>query len=283
MFNKILLIDPKTTIGKFLSRSLSAEGYEVTTAPSPAAARKKLTTLAPNLVIVNSIGSIGQTAAWLAQAEAVEWAAPAILLTEEAEAPREAAETGNRLAAPFAFQDLLLLVQDTLYQRTLAGHTPFRLSAALLEKVEAVLDVLREDLRARCVILSSATGRLIDTAGAVDRGVAISLAALMAGGFSATAQAAQLLGHGETYDSNLQESEGFGLYAIRLHDRLTLSVAFSDKIAVGLVRHYTAQAAIDILEILAHKARQPEVVRELKLDDAFRQTVGQALANILSE
>jgi predicted regulator of Ras-like GTPase activity (Roadblock/LC7/MglB family)/CheY-like chemotaxis protein len=279
MFNRILLIGCGTTLGDLLNDSLASEGYEVTVAPSLADAQNRFAHADPHLVIINGIG---QTAAWSSRAEQKNWPVPIIILVDQDTAHTFESQTEHRLVAPFAFQDLLLLVQDALYQRTLTGRRPFQLPPALIDKIAKILSVLRDDLRARSVILSSATGRLIETAGMVDRGVAISLAALMAGGFSATAQAAQLLGHGEAFDSNLQESEGYGLYAIRLHNRLILSVAFSDKITVGMVRHYTAQAAVDILEVLAREASQTDAAQELDLDADFCQTVNQALGDILN-
>jgi predicted regulator of Ras-like GTPase activity (Roadblock/LC7/MglB family) len=133
------------------------------------------------------------------------------------------------------------------------------------------------------VVLSSSGGRLIKTAGVVDQGTAISLAALMSASFTATAKAAQLLGHADMFDSNLQESEGYGLYAIRLQNKLILSVAFSTKITVGMVRHYAAQATLDILELLARDARRTDNGEDFELDADFRHTVNRALGDILGD
>ncbi len=279
MFNKILLLGPNTTMTEFVKRSLVIEGYEVVTQAAPETAHRQWAQLEAHLVLINSIR---QTADWLNRALQIEWPVPVIVLTM----PKTDVEPGQErfvLPVPFAFQDVLLLVQDALYQRTIHGRQPFQLSAELIDQIETILETLREDLRSRCVILSSSSGRLIKTAGAVEQGTAISLAALMSAGFSATAQAAQLLGHGEMFDSNLQESEGHGLYAIRLHDRLVLSVAFSARITVGMVRHYTAQAAVDILELLAREAQDTQPTQELLLDANFRQSVNQMLGNILRD
>jgi predicted regulator of Ras-like GTPase activity (Roadblock/LC7/MglB family) len=216
----------------------------------------------------------------------MDWPVSVVALVKRAPDP----EDGHRcpshwqcLTSPIAFQDLLLEVQDALYQRALAGRRPFQLPAALTERVEAILSTLREDLNARCVVISSSGGRLITTVGVVDHGVAISLAALMSAGFSATAKAAQLLGDDDMFDSSLQESEGYGLYAIRLRDRLILSVAFSSRVTVGMVRHYAAQAAVDILEALVCEAGQDRALNELGVDDDFRETVTHALENILGD
>lgn len=278
MFNKVLLISTKTILGKFLNQSLAAEGYEVAMSATPAAAHQRASRLDPDLILVNGVGKQPE---WLGWVDTTEWPAPAIILVDEKNAGA-VSEAHLCLKAPFAFQDLLLLAQDFLYQKEQGGR-PFQLPAWLLDDVEAILDVLREDLRARGVILSTSSGRLIKTAGVVEQGDAISLAALMAAGFSATARAAQMLGQGEMFDSSLQESEGYGLYAIRLQDKLILSVAFSDQITVGMVRHRTAQATVDILELLARETERNGFTQDWGLDNDFYQDASQALNNLLRD
>lgn len=278
MFDTLLLVDAETTLGHFVHCSLQAEGYQVVTATGLEQAVECLSDLKPGLVLIHSTG---RDQDWLQDARAVAWEAPVLVLAA-APVPHVPPDW-QFLMVPCAFQDLLLLIQDILYQRTLVGQRPFQLSAALLDRIEAVLTRLGDDVRARCVVLSSSGGRLIRTVGGVEQGVAIALAALMSAGFSATARAAQMLGQGDAFDSSLQESEGYGLYAIRLHDRLILSVAFSDQITVGMVRHYAAQAVVDILEILIHGTEMDENMGDLNLDTEFRQTVSKALGDMLGD
>jgi DNA-binding response OmpR family regulator len=283
MFDTLLFIAPHPVWGQFLERSLTLEGYRVVAVDSVAAAAAEMGETEPDLVLLNGVD---QPEDRLAQAEAMAWEPPVIVLLdspETAEGVGEMPVGWQPLTAPFAFQDLLMVVQDTLYQRTLTGQAPFQLSASLLERINAILTALREDLRARCVVLSSSGGRLIKTAGVVDQGTAISLAALMSASFTATAKAAQLLGHADMFDSNLQESEGYGLYAIRLQNKLILSVAFSTKITVGMVRHYAAQATLDILELLARDARRTDNGEDFDLDADFRHTVNRALGDMLGD
>jgi DNA-binding response OmpR family regulator len=278
MFNQILFVSTKSGWGECLERSLTAEGYEVVTVASVEEARLHLGE-APDLVVVNAVG---RPPAARAQVRELDWPVPVIVLTEDL-AAMPVTEPLHYLASPFAIQDLLLLVQDTMHQRALGGRQPLYLSAALVEGIERVLQDLREKLRARCVVLSSSSGRLISSVGALEPGTAISLAALMAASFAASAQAAQIFADEDMFDSSLQESEGYGLYAIRLRDRLILSVAFSSQVTVGLVRHYAAQAAIDILELLVCEAEGSEVGEELTLDVDFRDTVFRALGDILED
>lgn len=278
MFDRILLLDEHTALGAMLTKSLAAEGYEVMSVAKADAARRRMEDLAPHLVVINAVG---QPEPWLEAAAAVEWTVPVILLTAEGEVPIAERQDWQRLSAPFAFQDMLFLVQNALQQRTLSGQRPFELPPGLIVEVKRILRDLREDVRARCVVLSSSSGRLIKTVGAVDRSVAISLAALMSGSFSASAKAAQLLGQNDMFDSNLQESEGYGLYAILLRDKLILTVAFSTQVTIGMVRHYAAQAALDILEVLMHETAADDAPAALNVDADFRQDVVEALGNLL--
>jgi hypothetical protein len=119
--------------------------------------------------------------------------------------------------------------------------------------------------------------------GGIERGTAITLAALMSGSFTASARAAQLFGEEDMFDSSLQESEGYGLYAIRLHDSLILSVAFSNAVTAGMVRHYAAQAAIDILELMVSRSEDAETLETLELSAEFRKDVNNVLGDILGE
>jgi hypothetical protein len=50
-----------------------------------------------------------------------------------------------------------------------------------------------------------------------------------------------------------------------------------------MVRHYAAQAAVDILEALVCEAGQDRALNELGVDDDFRETVTHALENILGD
>jgi predicted regulator of Ras-like GTPase activity (Roadblock/LC7/MglB family) len=223
--------------------------------------------------IVNAANDVGLT--------------PVLILSDRETADTLTSLGGDRtlqeLQMPFSFQDLLLIVQDMLYQRTLRSRRPFRFSKELDEAITEILRALREDLRANCVVLSSSGGRLITSVGGIDRGTAITLAALMSGSFTASARAAQLFGDEDMFDSSLQESEGYGLYAIRLHDSLILSVAFSNAVTAGMVRHYAAQAAIDILELMVSRSEDAENLEALELSAEFRENVNDVLGDILGE
>jgi len=281
MFNKILLLGPRTSLGEVLKDSLIAEGYDVVRAPSIDELERHFDETAPHLVLVNGIGPKGD--AWLARATEHHWAVPVVALIEPETSGEQSVRDWQTLSEPFAFQDLLFIVQNALHQRTLSGRRPFELPPGVVDRVETILKALRNDLRARCVVLSSSSGRLIKTVGAVDRSIAISLAALMAGSFSASAKAAQLLGQGDLFDSNLQESEGYGLYAILLRDRLILTVAFSAKVTIGMVRHYAAQAAVDILETLVSETERDDLFKELNLSEDFRDDVLRSLGKLLGD
>jgi predicted regulator of Ras-like GTPase activity (Roadblock/LC7/MglB family) len=282
--NAIIWISSPTALSEFLSRSLEAEGYELTRLSSLDDARRLHGEDAVNLVVINGIQQVPSEI--VKAASDVDFT-PVLLLsdTETADTLTSLGDdrTLQELQMPFSFQDLLLIVQDMLYQRTLRSRKPFRFSRNLNDAITEILKNLREDLRANCVVLSSSGGRLITSVGGIDRGTAITLAALMSGSFTASARAAQLFGDEDMFDSSLQESEGYGLYAIRLHDSLILSVAFSNAVTAGMVRHYAAQAAIDILELMVSRSEDAENLEALELSAEFRENVNDVLGDILGE
>jgi predicted regulator of Ras-like GTPase activity (Roadblock/LC7/MglB family) len=286
MLDHILFIAPETPLTTTLKLSLSAEGYAVTQVATPVAAAAVLSAEEVSLIIVDaSHASLSRL-----NAEGDGWCHPALFLVEEGatldpDPTRLVSDQvdASILTMPFSFQDLLLIIQDTVYQEIQQGRRPFQLSPELADKITTILGKLHRDLHARCVVLSSSGGRLITSVGGIDRGTAITLAALMSGSFTASAKAAQLFGDEEMFDSSLQESEGYGLYAIRLHDSLILSVAFSDAVTAGMVRHYAAQGAIDILELLVGEEEAAQSLRDLELSANFRRDVNQVLGDMLGE
>ncbi len=155
------------------------------------------------------------------------------------------------------------------------GRPILALSGEIFEHISHRLDRLLAEVEGRCVLMADRGGRLVHWQGRIDKSQAISLAALVAGSFSATAEIAGVLrNEGETrqFRQSLQESEDFSIYSVAVGDRLILSVSFNNNIPLGLVRFYTLEAAGEMQEVLAEEATSP-----LSLDEGLRHQVGDAL------
>jgi predicted regulator of Ras-like GTPase activity (Roadblock/LC7/MglB family) len=130
------------------------------------------------------------------------------------------------------------------------------LSSEFFEQIGDLLCNLLGAVEGRCAVITDRGGRLIHWQGRIDRDQAISLAALISGSFSATAEIAEALhneGEMRYFRQSLQEGEDFSMFSVPAGERSILSLCFDSNGAVplGLVRISTLKAASAIQEILA--------------------------------
>ena len=162
----------------------------------------------------------------------------------------------------------------------------FDLDSASKAKVEERIAQLYRSLRPRSVLLTDHSGRLLYLQGDIERSRALSLAALVAGSFSATREIAEIVGREDEhreFQQSLQEGVDFSLYSAEAGREWILAVAFEpDETILGLARQFTLQAATDLAAISSQRAAAPEETHEVAeaMDDVFRQGVGDALEDL---
>jgi CheY-like chemotaxis protein/predicted regulator of Ras-like GTPase activity (Roadblock/LC7/MglB family) len=167
-----------------------------------------------------------------------------------------------------------------------APRTPtFSVSDAQQQRAEERVQSLYQSLKPRFVLLTDRSGRLVTVQGQVEHTRALSLAALVAGSFSATAEIAEMVAHeGEErrFQQSLHESEEFSLYAAQAGTTWILALAFEpDRTNLGLVRLYVLRTASDLTEILLEES-SPEYQQDVgqAMNDLFRKEVGNALEDL---
>jgi hypothetical protein len=158
------------------------------------------------------------------------------------------------------------------------------LSNEFFEQIGDLLCSLLGAVEGRCAVITDRGGRLIHWQGRISRDQAISLAALISGSFSATAEIAEALhNEGETcyFRQSLQEGEDFSIFSVPVGERSILSLCFNSNGAVplGLVRVRTLKAASAIQEVLAKGVAEEtgiHLVKELQHDvvDAIEDILG---------
>ncbi len=156
------------------------------------------------------------------------------------------------------------------------------LSAAAAEQIELTLNKLLRQVEGRCVLMTGRGGRLIHWHGDVDESQAISLGALVAGSFAATAEIADVLRHeGETrrFRQSLQESEDFNIWSVAVTDEFTVSIVFDNQVPLGLVRVYTLRAIRQIRDILAQEQARQQAAEET-LDEELRHGIRDTLQDL---
>lgn len=157
------------------------------------------------------------------------------------------------------------------------GQHVFTLDSEVSEQLAQRLDQLLAEVEGRCILMTDRGGRLIHWRGWIDKGRAISLAALVAGSFSATAEIANALrkeGEPRQFRQSLQESEDFSIYSVAVGERLILSVSFEHGVPLGFVRVSTLKAVGEIQEMLAEDSGGE---MGALFDEGLRQEVGDAL------
>lgn len=168
-----------------------------------------------------------------------------------------------------------------------APRTPtFELDEDTQSRVDERLNRLYQSVELRCVLLTDRSGRLLYLQGDIERSRALSLAALIAGSFSATRETAEIIGHEEEtrqFRQSLQEGVDFNLYSAQAGENWILAVAFEpEETILGLARQYALQTATDLSKIASEATAPAEHQEEMmgEMDDLFRQEVGDALEDL---
>lgn len=138
----------------------------------------------------------------------------------------------------------------------------------------------------RCILFTHRTGRLLHSLGQIERHRALSLAALVAGSFSAIGEFAELLAEEEEskqFHQSLQEGEDFSFYSAQVGTDWVLSIAFEAVSNLGLVRHLMLRTAETLAELIAQA--QPAAEEEHQeigkiMDETFRQEVSDTLGDL---
>jgi len=217
--------------------------------------------------------------------ELVTWKEGAFEIEQEVTSPKQTVATN--------WSGLLLAGM-----RPIDGHTgqrpdskdesrvvqPIRaLSSECFGQIGDLLCNLLGAVEGRCAVITDRGGRLIHWQGRIDRDQAISLAALISGSFSATAEIAEALhNEGETcyFRQSLQEGEDFSIFSVPVGERSILSLCFNNSgtAPLGLVRVRTLKAASAIQEVLAHDTAEETGVSLVK---GLQHDVADALDDIL--
>ena len=120
---------------------------------------------------------------------------------------------------------------------------------ASLVAIEERIEQLLHETSARYALLSDGSGQLICVCGETMGVDVLALAALVAANFAAARHIARLLNEPH-FRSSFQQGEQFHLLTALVGNRCVLSVGFDTLSRLGLVKVLTAQATIDLANIL---------------------------------
>jgi len=100
------------------------------------------------------------------------------------------------------------------------------------------LNSLRVNTNARCILLLSSSGHLVEVVGQTSDLDISSVSALVAANFMAAAELAKLVGNSSIFKSSYHEGVNYDIYAHDINGKFLLAIIFGLESKVGLVRHY---------------------------------------------
>jgi CheY-like chemotaxis protein/predicted regulator of Ras-like GTPase activity (Roadblock/LC7/MglB family) len=160
-------------------------------------------------------------------------------------------ELSGYLDKPFTMEQIRDIVEKAV-EHTSDDDDPYRSGDITVDEplVRDLLEDLRADTQARCVLLLSSGGYPIEVAGATEHLEISNLSALVAANFMAAAELAKMLGSGSVFKSSYHEGTDYNIYAHDLDDDLLLAVITDSDRKAGTVWFYTKQAAGEISPLL---------------------------------
>ncbi len=174
------------------------------------------------------------------------------------------------ITKPFQVGHIYSIVEDAL-KYTQEGADAYRTGERVAPpSVTVLLQNLRIDTGARCILLLSDGGYPIEMAGDADGLDVSSISALVAANFLATAELARLLGDTSVFKASYQEGPDYNIYAYRVNESALITIIFGAESKSGIVRYYARKTADKIDPLLDALNDMPdEFVMEGDVDSAI--------------
>jgi len=139
-----------------------------------------------------------------------------------------------------------------------------------LRQIQAIVDRLQQDSRARTILVVDKNGQMIATAGNAAELDTTSLSSLVAGNVAATGGIAKLIEE-EEFTGQFHEGKGISVHMTIVARRIILVVLFDKNTTHGLVRLRVKKATEEldkVFEILSKKAQSPQMNVFAEITDA---------------
>jgi predicted regulator of Ras-like GTPase activity (Roadblock/LC7/MglB family) len=138
-----------------------------------------------------------------------------------------------------------------------------------VRQIQAVADRLRQDSRARSILVVDKNGQLVASSSAEELDTT-SLSSLVAGNVAATGGIAKLIEE-EEFTGQFHEGKGLSVHMTIVGRRMILVVVFDKNTTHGLVRLRVRKASVELAQILeevSKKAQSPQVNVFAEITDA---------------
>jgi CheY-like chemotaxis protein/predicted regulator of Ras-like GTPase activity (Roadblock/LC7/MglB family) len=148
---------------------------------------------------------------------------------------------------PFTMEHICEVVKRVV--ECTQNQTPCSGARRLEPTVHKHLQELRVNTGARCTLLLSSGGYIVDSAGETDGLDVVSLGALIAANFMAAAELAKMLGSGSIFKSSYHEGPDYNFYSHDVNGDLLLTVIFGVETKPGVIWFYTKRTAAELAPI----------------------------------
>ena len=281
---RVLIIDDEPSVTAMLAEGLERLGqeYAIETADCAEEALIKLQRASYALVITDYKlpGSSG-----LELARTIRRLSPdtqVILMTAYGSSDLQSSAADLKLDAyvekPFSIAQIREIVRQALQKvrGEASGPRPVEVEAKGGQtSVSEVLQSLRTNSGARCVLLLSVTGYPVEVVGSAGNAELHSISALVAANFVAAEELARLLGNASIFKSSYHEGPNYNIYSYAVSEDLLLAVIFGPESRPGAVWFYTKQAAAHLVPLATE---QPSSTA--RVDDQLIAAVGEELERL---
>ena len=143
------------------------------------------------------------------------------------------------------------------------------LSTETFDKIHKTLKELERSTHSELVVFSESNGVPITHAGRLDSVNLPALSSLIAANYSATREMANLVGESEAFKFLYLEGAENNIYLCNTGFEFLLTIVFSRKVALGMIRIYANRAVNELQEILKNAQNKEEEIEKHILDSEF--------------
>lgn len=157
------------------------------------------------------------------------------------------------------------------------------LPAELAEQIEHILDDVRYETEAECILLADISGQLISVQGETLGIDPVLVAALAAGNVAAMSELTRQIGEENHLGSFLHEGDNKGIYLFNVGNSFVLIIIFQINTVLGLVRLLGGRAAGQLLALSAQfedYMNQPRDVPGADFSTALADELDQAFGTL---
>jgi CheY-like chemotaxis protein/predicted regulator of Ras-like GTPase activity (Roadblock/LC7/MglB family) len=152
---------------------------------------------------------------------------------------------------PFTLEQIREIVKRAVDKTHQQEETPTHVEIIFPhQSIRQQLESLQANTGARCVLLLSSDGYLVQVVGETEGMKVSSISALVAANFIAAAELANLLGNRAVFKSSYHEGEDYNIYAYDVNMEYLLAVVFDAKRKPGAVWFYTKQTVVTLGQLM---------------------------------